>query len=397
MVNKAIIVSLMKSMFLKPRIGRMYQQGWNNYRTLVLGSHIPCLVPNCEFKELCCSSNTIFEMDNKCPEYAGKHDDSLRLSNANIIELEAYINGEANYPYYSAFTKNILGAFDSISKEKKESFWEYVTFSNYFQCFTKSSSLPEDIDYAEHIGALKELLEHLNPHPQIIYVWTERLCKFLNEHYSEIDGLRPLSKSNESVMQGCFVNCFAYKDSLEMEDVENSYKNNQTLEDMIEHLFPHGYTGIPQEETPFLMHDTFKTFEKTHKNEAFFEKGKKIFKYISKEGVEDKIFIFDPVTGRLKLKDYFLAAFLIAFLKDFHYTKITDLFSPGYVDRKKPISEFIPFSHDIGHVVSNYRGKELNPSEKRKIEGVYTKMLEGKTITEDDFTIALSNLKWKLD
>lgn len=182
-----------------------------------------------------------------------------------------------------------------------------------------------------------------------------------------------------------------------MEDVENSYKNNQTLEDMIEHLFPHGYTGIPQEETPFLMHDTFKTFEKTHKNEAFFEKGKKIFKYISKEGVEDKIFIFDPVTGRLKLKDYFLAAFLIAFLKDFHYTKITDLFSPGYVDRKKPISEFIPFSHDIGHVVSNYRGKELNPSEKRKIEGVYTKMLEGKTITEDDFTIALSNLKWKLD
>ena len=41
----------------------MYQQGWNNYHTLVLGSHIPCLVPNCEFKELCCSAKTIIETD----------------------------------------------------------------------------------------------------------------------------------------------------------------------------------------------------------------------------------------------------------------------------------------------------------------------------------------------
>jgi hypothetical protein len=160
--------------------------------------------------------------------------------------------------------------------------------------------LPEDIDYAEHIGALKELLEHLNPHPQIIYVWTERLCKFLNKHYSEIDGLRPLSKSNESVMQGCFVNCFAYKDSLEMEDVENSYKNNQTLEDMIEHLFPHGYTGIPQEETAFLENKAFKEFKKNPLI-VVTDDQRKLFEFVVNIGVEEKIFKYDVETGRLKI------------------------------------------------------------------------------------------------
>jgi len=383
----------MKSIFLKPRIGRMYQQGWNNYRTLVLGSHIPCLVPNCEFKELCCSSKTIFEMENKCPEYAGKHDDSLRLSNANIIELEAYINGEANYPYYSAFTKNILGAFDSISKEKKESFWEYVAFSNYFQCFTNSSSLPEDIDYAEHISALRELLEHLNPHPQIIYVWTERLCKFLNEHYSEIDGLRPLSKSNESIMQGCFVNCFAYKDSLEMEDVENWNKNNQTLEDMIEHLFPHGYTGIPQAETAFLAHSTFKAFEKQHKAKLTPEQ-KNIFKYISSEkGIVKEIFEYDNKTGRLKILNYRMAAPILVLLKkkEFSYRGMGILFSPIRNNQFEPFK-----GPTLRNVVNGVKSEHLTDDERSKITSLCKDMTnENKIgIKEKDFMEAVDELDW---
>ena len=388
MVNKVIIVSLMKSMFLKPRIGRMYQQGWNNYRTLVLGSHIPCLVPNCEFKELCCSSKTIFEMDNKCPEYAGKHDDSLRLSNANIIELEAYINGEANYPYYSAFTKNILGAFDSISKEKKESFWEYVTFSNYFQCFTKSSSLPEDIDYAEHIGALKELLEHLNPHPQIIYVWTERLCKFLNEHYSEIDGLRPLSKSNESVMQGCFVNCFAYKDSLEMEDVENSYKNNQTLEDMIEHLFPHGYTGIPQEETAFLENKAFKEFKKNPLI-VVTDDQRKLFEFVVNIGVEEKIFKYDVETGRLKILYPRMAALFLVLLTHtgYSYRQMNNLFSP------KKSNHFEPYKEGNLSMVITDAKRKFGKLDEKKLAEIRDKVT-GEIPTIDNFNAAITELGW---
>lgn len=380
--------NVMGALFLKPRIGSMYQQGWNNYHTLVFGSHIPCLVPNCEFKELCCSAKTIIEMDNKCPEYAGKHDDSLRLSNANIIELEAYINGEANYPYYSAFTKNILGAFDSISKEKKESFWEYVTFSNYFQCFTKSSSLPEDIDYAEHIGALRELLEHLNPHPQIIYVWTERLCKFLNEHYREIDGLRPLSKSNESIMQGCFVNCFAYKNSLEMEDVENSYNKNKTVEKMKEHLFPQGYTDILPKEIPFLENKAFKEFVK-NPTIVVSDDQRKLFEFVVNIGIENNIFKYDNKTGRLRILYPRMAALFLVLLSQtgYSYNQMNNLFSPT------KNNHFEPFTDGKLATVINNAKRSFGKLDEKKLAEIRDK-ITGEIPTIDNFNAAITELGW---
>lgn len=78
-------------MFFLPRIGKYYEEGWQGYRTLVLGAHHICN-NNCEFSTLCCSANQIVQMDNECPCYHNIHDTNYySLHNSNIIEIDAYI------------------------------------------------------------------------------------------------------------------------------------------------------------------------------------------------------------------------------------------------------------------------------------------------------------------
>lgn len=114
--------------FFKPRIGSRYAEKWNGYRTMVLGAHQICTA-KCEFLDLCCSNEGVWEMDNACPVYEdGRDDPYLRLSNGNRIEMDAYIEDAANYPAYFAFTKYILEEKGFVSPEKRE----YLTYRSHF-------------------------------------------------------------------------------------------------------------------------------------------------------------------------------------------------------------------------------------------------------------------------
>lgn len=86
--------SIVGNLFFKPWVGKNYDNGWDGHKTLVLGSHISCL-KECGRKGNCCDMEMIRNMDRQCLEYENERKsgraDYYRLSNANIIEINKFI------------------------------------------------------------------------------------------------------------------------------------------------------------------------------------------------------------------------------------------------------------------------------------------------------------------
>ena len=106
--------------FFKPLKGDYYEDGWNGLRTLVVGVAHICTLP-CPHHRICSNPDTVRNMDRKCPVYEGKSEYYL-LSNSNEIEIRSFIDGEAKYPSYSAFTYYMTGSKDTLSSSVKPEF-----------------------------------------------------------------------------------------------------------------------------------------------------------------------------------------------------------------------------------------------------------------------------------
>ena len=178
--------------FFQPRIGPLYQQGFNGIRTLVLGTAHICLL-SCPHKALCCSPQSVAQMDCLCPCYTKfQPSDLMRLSRSNFIEIEAFCNDEAGYPTYSHFTKYMLHRKGALSVEEREDFWNHVAFTNLLQCFANSKMLPSYADsrtlYSSAIGPLADLLGQLQP--QLVYVWGREAMIALQNSLHLLPGLQ---------------------------------------------------------------------------------------------------------------------------------------------------------------------------------------------------------------
>lgn len=170
-----------KSYFFRPGLGQFYEDGLEGVRTLVVGvCHICSL--ECKYHDKCSSPESIWEMDRMCPVYKDNPDDYYRLSNSNDIEIKSFIDRDAQYPTYSAFTYYMLKLTDELPKKKKEELWEYVAFTNFLQVFhSDNESLPKEknlyeMAYPSFLRVVSEC------HPEVVYVWNPLVKDCIKQH-----------------------------------------------------------------------------------------------------------------------------------------------------------------------------------------------------------------------
>lgn len=166
--------------FFEPRKGVDYEKGYEGLRTLIVGvAHICTHV--CPFHALCKSPVSIRKMDRECPLYRDR-DSYYRLSNSNEIEICSFIDGDAHYPAYSAFTYYMLNARDVLTSEDKSRLWESVAFTNYLQVYLDNDELAGISDSMSE-GAYDSFLEAVQElKPNVIYAWNPLVRDSLKCH-----------------------------------------------------------------------------------------------------------------------------------------------------------------------------------------------------------------------
>lgn len=396
--------SIVGNLFFKPWVGKNYDNGWDGHKTLVLGSHISCL-KECGRKGNCCDMEMIRNMDRQCLEYENERKsgraDYYRLSNANIIEINKFIEGEEN-AFLSAFTNSILKETDYVDKEQKKSFWDSVVYMNYIQHFVEKPTLPDDFDFSPYIDAFKSVLKEFRP--TVIFVRTKALCKAIDGFCSVIDGLRPLQNRSDSLISGFYVRRFAYKDNniYEGESVSNSSRYNRPLD----HIFPKGYnkhadyyfytnkkTADTEKNNAFLEGEPYTSFLKNlsiaKKNTAI-----KVFKWVSTYCVDNKIVSIVEDNGRLKIKDRKLAALIIEIIhyNSFPYQKLGTLFTSrtskdneGYADRT------------LGNLIARAKGRKKQP-DMTVLNTIKHEAVENSHIINDEgYLSVIKKLEWVFD
>lgn len=168
--------------FFLPRKGNLYEKGFEKLKTLVVGAHHIC-THDCLHKAICSSSKKVWLMDLTCPIYEGRDKSYYRLSNSNEIEIESFIEGEAKYPSYSAFTYYMLRLKDRLTSEQKASFWESVTFTNFLQHWRPNDETPQDPEIFEvDYPAFLQMVDNLDPKPEVVYVWNPMVRDCLRHH-----------------------------------------------------------------------------------------------------------------------------------------------------------------------------------------------------------------------
>lgn len=170
-----------KSYFFRPRLGQFYEEGLEGIRTLVVGvCHICSL--ECKFHDKCGSPESVWEMDRECPVYKDNPNDYYRLSNSNNIEILSFIDGNAQYPAYSAFTYYILKSTDELPKQKKEQLWEHVAFTNFLQLFhADDESLPKEKSlYEKSYSSFLEVVSECRP--EVVYAWSPLVKECIIKH-----------------------------------------------------------------------------------------------------------------------------------------------------------------------------------------------------------------------
>lgn len=156
--------------FFTPRKGERYEEGLKGLRTLVVGAFHVCSL-ECPHKSKCQDPVAVRDMDRECPCYEAMDDkDYYRLGNSNEIEIRSFIDKEAAYPAYKAFTCYMLGLKSRCPSESRKKLWESVAFTNFLQHFVADEE--EVLPASAYEGAYRSLLgviEELKP--LVIFAW----------------------------------------------------------------------------------------------------------------------------------------------------------------------------------------------------------------------------------
>lgn len=196
--------------FFKPWKGERYENGWKGLkdnvkgiRTLVVGVAHICTLP-CPHHGKCGNPKTVRTMDMQCPAYGCKSD-YYRLSNSNEIEIRSFIDSEARYPGYSAFTYYMTGTSNSLPSSVKQNFWESVSFTNILQYFLEDDNLDclKNISksvIAESVNALLQVCKELEP--ELILVWNPTICDWLKD---QSDSLRYIGQADMTFQLSLYV------------------------------------------------------------------------------------------------------------------------------------------------------------------------------------------------
>lgn len=188
-------MNLPKTYFFRPRVGLDYEKGFRGYRTLVVGAYHYCWEAvaarfGCNCYDACVRKGLCREYDTLCPCYADKSDkEYYRLSNSNVIEIDAYVEGE-NCPAYNGFTKYMTGECNHIASEDRDAFWESVAFYNYLQYLLpesrklgyKDDKQVFDRDFPSFAQVLEELA------PEVVYVWTPAVKDAIEANRNRLSG-----------------------------------------------------------------------------------------------------------------------------------------------------------------------------------------------------------------
>ena len=176
----------MSRYFFKPRIGKYYQDGFQGLKTLVLGAYPYCWYQPCPYWQQCVAGERPYDYETLCPLYADKTDRAYyRLSNSNTIEIDAYIEGE-HYPAYDAFTHKMLGKKTSLGSQSRAFLWDRIAFYNWIQHYLPGPQESFDCEVWERTlekdaAAWNEIMNELQP--DIVYVWTNAVRRFLDRYY----------------------------------------------------------------------------------------------------------------------------------------------------------------------------------------------------------------------
>ena len=119
-----------KNHFFEPFIGKLYAEGINGKRILVLGASFYCDRVKCPFFSSCTSVilKDSSDFDNKCPEYkpAGKQ---LHLEPGYCVE-----DAPITYQRFAAY----MGKY--LSTNDYNTVWEHLAFTNYVQFFLPATN-----------------------------------------------------------------------------------------------------------------------------------------------------------------------------------------------------------------------------------------------------------------
>ncbi len=178
-----------KPYFFTPRCyPESYSQGWEGYRTLVLGVFHVCTEGDCPFRSECLSESSRYDVS--CPIYKGM-DNYYRLSNSNEIEIESYLEGEVKYPTYSSITKYLCNVNRHLTETEKRSLWDSIAYTNFLQNFRGDyDSVPYKGNtemFDSQLPALKAVLDELQP--EVLYVIDTAVTDCLRAHLEDFPGL----------------------------------------------------------------------------------------------------------------------------------------------------------------------------------------------------------------
>ncbi len=175
--------------FFTPRVSpERYADGWEGYRTLVLGVFHVCTQGDCPFRSGCLDDSSAY--DGSCPSYAGMSD-YYRLSNSNEIEIESYLEGEVKYPTYSSITKYLCQVNRHLNETEKRELWDSIAYTNFLQDYREDyDAVPYEDNmelFDRQLPALKSVLDDL--HPEVIYVIDTAVTDCIRSHIGEFPGL----------------------------------------------------------------------------------------------------------------------------------------------------------------------------------------------------------------
>lgn len=155
----------MSKRFFKPFVGKLYHEGIQGKRVLVLGASFYCNKTDCQFFKQCTDVNKkdSSAYDSICPAYAKENKLLSNEPSYCIIDYKP-----RTYQIFANCMQSLMGA------DGYKSTWERMAFTNYIQFFlpatdgvfrdTRASDMSER-DFEVFIETLKEL------QPHIVIVW----------------------------------------------------------------------------------------------------------------------------------------------------------------------------------------------------------------------------------
>jgi len=182
---------LFPSHFFSPRVNRkLYEQGFNGYRTLVLVAYNSCgemccinrekchnsnspLLFSPQVKSDCCLNNFLVSGNNTYPD--------INFSNFNTVKIDRYIENCDLFPDITSITKFLLKTNLCVSYEDRKHLWDSVLYCSFLPGLIDSTG-----DYSKTLTNnlfcigfqyFKSILEEFKP--EVIYVFDDNVANYL--------------------------------------------------------------------------------------------------------------------------------------------------------------------------------------------------------------------------